>query len=651
MFRAWMLWATLLTLLANQSVQVLAQEADASEPAAKSESEPAESLSSVQEGLAMRFQRFENTMLQVAEYLRKTDPERADLLVRAIGRSKEARLPDQFTHLINLLKQEQLGDAVGEQEHVVVLMQGLLELLQSEDRKDEIEKEKARIRDLIKDVDRLLDKQTDLRADTERKENPDRLKNRQEKLTEDTQKLVDKIDGQDAAKAAAKAQKNAGKSSQKPGSPSKDGEPKDGAESKDGSEMPQDGENKPEGETKDSEPKNGDSKPPGDSQSGEPKDGQKNSDGQPKEGAKPKDGSKPKDGDKPPVGDQPKEGDKPQDGDQPMDGAESSPSEGEKSKSQKGKPQKSKPGKSKSQPGKSGQPPEGDDSPPQQDQSQQSEDEPASQRTKTAGREEIQRAKEDMERAIEELKKKNQGKASDEQDRAIAELMKAKEKLEEILRQLREEEKEMLLAALEARFRDMLQRETMIYNGTVGLHAVPETQRSDRHRNRSVELARSQDEVALLAAKALTLLKEEGSSIAFPEAVEQMRDDMLLVVGRLERFEVGELTQGIERDIMESLEELIEALQQEMEKAKDKKNNPQQQQQQPQDPPLVDQLAELKTLRALQFRVNRRTKVLGREVEGEQAVEPDLIKQLREQARRQEKIQRATYDLSTGKNK
>ena len=43
--------------------------------------------------------------------------------------------------------------------------------------------------------------------------------------------------------------------------------------------------------------------------------------------------------------------------------------------------------------------------------------------------------------------------------------------------------------------------------------------------------------------------------------------------------------------------------------------------------------------------------VLGREVEGEQAVETDVVKQLREQARRQEKIQKATYDLSTGRNK
>lgn len=655
MRRWWMTWAVVLPLWAAGSGNLLAQDSDAKPAAVAQDATPAESgdkeesIASAQEGLAMRYQRFENTMLQVAEYLRKTDPERADLLVRAIGKSKETRLPDQFTHLINLLKQEQLGDALDEQQHVVGLLQGLLDLLQSEDRKNEIEKEKQRIKDLIKEVDRLRDKQTDLRSDTERKENEKALAKRQAKLAEEAQKLVNKIDGQDAAKAAAKASKDGKPGDQQKG---KDGEEKDSdkdGDSKDGE--PKDGEPKDGAENKDGEQKDGEKKlddKDGDSKSG---DGQKSKDGQKGKGdEKKKDGNK-KDGDK--QDGEKKDGDEPKDGDMPKDG-EPSDSNGQPSDpkdSQKGKPQKGKPGKpQQGKPGEQKQSPEGDDQ--KQDSQDQQESDSPSQQPKTPGRDEIQRAKEEMERAIEELKKKNLGKASDDQDKALAELTKAKEKLEEILRQLREEERDLFLAALEARFRDMLARQLVIYNGTVGLHAVPEGQRTDRHRNRSVELARGEEAIALLAAKALTLLREEGSSIAFPEAVEQMRDDMLTVVGRMERFDVSELTQAIEKDIIESLEELIEALQKEMEKSKDKKQNPPPPQEgQQQDPALIDQLAELKTLRALQYRVNRRTKILGREVEGEQAVETDVVKQLREQARRQEKIQKATYDLSTGRNK
>lgn len=647
MRRNWLAMALFLFASATTNRAVTAQESATDPPAAAREAAqtdavPEETIASAQEGLAMRYQRFESTMLQVAEYLRKTDPERADLLVRAIGKSKESRLPDQFKLLVNLLKQDQLGDALEEQQHVVVLMQGLLELLQSEDRKEDIEREKQRIRDLIKDVDRLIGKQGDLRSDTERKENPNGLENRQGRIAGDTKKLIDKIDGQDAAKAAAKAAKSQAGQQQ----PSKSGEKSQGEKKESGKDDESKGDEQEPGDEKPSD--DADKKDP-DSKDAEDKDPQ-NGHSKPGKGQKSKDGQKGKDGqqgkdDDKPKEDQPKE-DQPKEDEQPS--ADGKPSESKDSPN--GKPKKSQPqqGKQSGQP-MPGEPPASDDEQPSP--SGQEQENAPSQQSKTPGREELQRAKEEMERAIEELKKKNHGKASDEQDKALNELAKAKEKLEEILRQLREEERELVLAALEARFRDMLARQLEVYNETVGLHAVPEKQRTDRHQSRSVELARKEETIALLAAKALTLLREEGSSIAFPEAVEQMRDDMLNVVGRLERFDVADLTQGIERDIIEALEELVEALQKEIEKSKDKKQNPQGQEQQQQEQALVNILAELKTLRALQHRVNRRTKILGREVDGEQAVDPEVVKQLREQARRQEKIQKATYDLSTGRNK
>jgi hypothetical protein len=170
-----------------------------------------------------------------------------------------------------------------------------------------------------------------------------------------------------------------------------------------------------------------------------------------------------------------------------------------------------------------------------------------------------------------------------------------------------------------------------------------------------VELARNEDEIVLLASKALTLLKEEGSSIAFPEAVEQIRDDMQTIARRLDRVEVGEITQNIQQDTVESIREILEALQRELEKLKDKKQGQQQQrqeqqQQQQQQGGLVNKLAEMKMLRSLQYRVNRRTKQLGRLVEGEQAVDPDIITQLKQLSDRQAKVQKTTYDLATGKN-
>ncbi len=253
-----------------------------------------------------------------------------------------------------------------------------------------------------------------------------------------------------------------------------------------------------------------------------------------------------------------------------------------------------------------------------------------------------------MERAIEELKGKQQKKASEHQDKAIQELTAAKEKLEEILRQLREEEKDLLLAALEARFQKMLAMELVVHSGTVAIDKIPEAERTSRHSSRAIKLARDQDQIGLEADKALTLLREEGSSVALPEAVEQLREDMRLVSRRLDQAAVGEVTQAIEQDIIEVLEEIIAALQQEMEKGEDKPSPPMQAQ--PTDPGLVDNIAELKMLRSLQFRINRRTRLLCRQSDGEQANDPDVVEQLRDLSGRQSRVHQITHDIAIGKN-
>ena len=297
---------------------------------------------------------------------------------------------------------------------------------------------------------------------------------------------------------------------------------------------------------------------------------------------------------------------------------------------------KSKDGKSKDGKSKDGQQSQQDDS-------------------KTPGRDEIERARREMERAIEELKKKSRETAAEHQDEALKELIKAKEKLEEILRQLREEERKLLLAALEARFQKMLAMQLAVYQGTVTLGKVSEDDWVGRHTTQSIKLARDEEEIAVEAIKALTLLKEEGSSVSFPEAVIELREDMLVVSRRLEESRVGKLSQAIEKDIIESLEEMIDALQKELEKVedeqKDQEKKDQQQQQQDQEPPLVDKLAELKMLRALQLRINRRTRRLARLIDGEEAVEKDVLEQLKELARRQSRVQRAARDLATGRNR
>ncbi len=233
-----------------------------------------------------------------------------------------------------------------------------------------------------------------------------------------------------------------------------------------------------------------------------------------------------------------------------------------------------------------------------------------------------------MKQAEDELKRLEGKKALDREDDAIRKLAEARAQLEKILRQLREEEQQIILASLEARFAKMLVMQVQIHLDTITLSKTPTNAWTAKHFGRSRELSVQEDAIAVEAAKALTLLKEEGTSVAFPQGVEQVRDDMNNVARRLSSNDVGELTQSVEKDIIEALEEMVTALQAEIEKRQkpDENRRRQQRGQNGEDEKeLVQQLAELKMLRSLQFRVNRRTKQIGRMIKGEEAGNSDNL--------------------------
>ena len=268
-------------------------------------------------------------------------------------------------------------------------------------------------------------------------------------------------------------------------------------------------------------------------------------------------------------------------------------------------------------------------------------------------RQRVREAQEAMEQARQKLEKAEREGAVDDQDEARRKLEEAKAKLEEILRQLREEEVERTLALLEARFRKMLQMENEVYEGTVRLDRVPA---EDRTRNDEIEagrLGRKQRSVLDELRGAEVLLREDGSSVAFPEAVEELREDMETVAARLAQSKVDALTQTTEKDIIAALEEMIAAFQ----KAQKDQEEQQQRQGQPQagesqEPPLVDNLAELRMIRALQMRVNKRTQEYAKQVSGDegQADQPELLEALEKLSQREARIHRVTRDIVLGKN-
>lgn len=257
-----------------------------------------------------------------------------------------------------------------------------------------------------------------------------------------------------------------------------------------------------------------------------------------------------------------------------------------------------------------------------------------------------------MKEAEKKLKEAQREGAAEKQEEAIRELEQAKQELEEILRQLREEQIARMLAMLEARFRKMMQMQQEVYVGTLRLDAVPAKQRTHNHEIESSRLSGKESKIVVEVDKALLLLREDGTAVAFPEAIEQMRDDMRQVVERLARAKVGKMTQGIEEDILEALKDMVEALKKAQKDLEDRKQQKSQQQQgNSQEPPLVDILAEIRMIRALQMRVNKRTARYSKMMKGEQADNPELLDALERLAEREERIRRVTRDIGMGKNK
>jgi hypothetical protein len=126
---------------------------------------------------------------------------------------------------------------------------------------------------------------------------------------------------------------------------------------------------------------------------------------------------------------------------------------------------------------------------------------------------------------------------------------------------------------------------------------------------------------------------------------------MVQVQGRLFKTDVGAFTQETEEEIISMLKEVIEALKKAQQDLKDRKDQPPPPPNSGPPPPqtLIGLLAELKMIRSLQVRVNTRTTSYGKQYPGEQADDNDIQKELRNLAQRQDKIQKATKDIATGK--
>jgi hypothetical protein len=237
------------------------------------------------------------------------------------------------------------------------------------------------------------------------------------------------------------------------------------------------------------------------------------------------------------------------------------------------------------------------------------------------GQQKIQQAQKSIQQAAGGLRRQQADDASRQESKAIKELQEALQEIEERLNQLREETQIEKLARLEARFREMLATQQRLTSQTAALEKkradVGELARSDRNALRAIgdderrmDAVKSEAEtkdrgLAGKAQLALDIIIDDGTSVVFPDVVEQLRDDLISVGNLLaDHLRSDQYTTNLQKEIEITLEELIEALQ----KAQQQKQGSgggggggggQE--------PLLPNSAELKLLRSAQLRINRRT--------------------------------------------
>jgi tetratricopeptide (TPR) repeat protein len=266
------------------------------------------------------------------------------------------------------------------------------------------------------------------------------------------------------------------------------------------------------------------------------------------------------------------------------------------------------------------------------------------------GRKQLEQAVRKMREAQKRLDEAKRSDAAQDQEQALAALEQARAVLEEILRQLREEEIEKTLVRLEARFRNMLKLQQAVKDATVLLDRKPTAQRDRTDEIEAGRLARKEQVIIAELDKAALLLREDGSAVAFPEAVGQLREDMEMVAERLGQNKVGAPTQRIEQDVIEALQEMIAALENAQKELKQKKQQGMSRPGEPADPPLVDAISELKMIRALQVRVNRRTTQYDELFQSGETPADQLLPKLKKLAEHEQRIHRIARDLHLGKN-
>jgi len=177
-----------------------------------------------------------------------------------------------------------------------------------------------------------------------------------------------------------------------------------------------------------------------------------------------------------------------------------------------------------------------------------------------------------MQKAEQNLQKKNQQNqemAEKDEKEALKELDKAKEKLKQQKEELQNQMQEEILFQLETALKEALEKELEIRETTLAKEQKRITTGSlSREDNIELKnLGNLQSELRESVERVQKKLEEENASV-FAWIVQDVADSMQIIANSLKLYKTGHATLSLEDEVIEQLEELIEAMKQERKKKK-----------------------------------------------------------------------------------
>lgn len=254
-----------------------------------------------------------------------------------------------------------------------------------------------------------------------------------------------------------------------------------------------------------------------------------------------------------------------------------------------------------------------------------------------------------MIQTIDQLEQQDVEKADLKMEAVEESLGQAITKLKNSLRQNREEEIESTLRAMEERFQRMLQMQLAVNKSTL---TISKQEDLAQKRIQAFQISTEQEKIIAEADKALLVLQEEGTSRAISGTLHNLKLDMRDIVKLLKDAVITKETLALQAETAAILSELVKSVQQEQADQNQLKRQSAgngSNQGRVIQRPLVQKLAELKIIRQLQQRINRRHLNIIEEMKSgsveDRKRDADRIQSL---AKRQKQLEIMTIEIVQG---